>query len=509
MAGLQRREFLKLAGAGAGAFMASGLFADHLAAGKLPPPGLGIFEQRFGVSPEMLRKVLQAALSKGGEFADLYLEYATSNQVEMEDDIVKESSEDIRLGIGIRVLKGQKTGYGYTSDLELDAMRRAALTAAAIASAGEGGSVAAVAGRNLDRQVYQMTSPFSEASLADRIALVKAGYAAASAHDKRIAKVRSMLADELQYVTMLNSEGLLVSDVRPQARLRVTAIAEDDDIRVTGSDNAGGRVGRSFFATAGTTPKEIGTRAAEEAVILLGAVHPFPGDQPVVLGSHNSGVVIHEAVGHPFEADGVWRKTSIMWDKLGQMIASPLVTIYDDATIPDARGSLNVDDEGTVTGKTLLVDKGKLTGFLHDRLSANLLGAAPNGHGRRASFRHRPIPRMNNTVLAPGKTPPEDIIKSVKKGFYAKSYEGGMVQGTGKFTFSVNLGYLIEDGKLTAPVKTATLIGTNLQILNEIELVGTDLGYFLGSCGKGGQYAPVTAGSPTFKVREMTVGGRA
>ena len=318
-----------------------------------------------------------------------------------------------------------------------------------------------------------------------------------------------MLADELQYVTILNSEGLLVSDIRPQARLRVTAIAESGDVRVTGSDNAGGRVGRTFFATAGTTPKEIGIRAAEEAIILLGAVHPVPGDQPVVLGSHNSGVVIHEAVGHPFEADGVWRKTSIMWDRLGQMIASPLVTIYDDATIPNARGSLNIDDEGTATGTAMMIERGKLTGYLHDRLSATLLNSTPNGHGRRASFRHPPIPRMNNTILAPGETPSEDIIKSVRKGFYAKSYEGGMVQGTGKFTFSVNLGYLIEDGKLTAPVKTATLIGTNLQILNEIEMVGNDLDFFLGSCGKGGQYAPVTAGSPTFKVREMTVGGRA
>jgi TldD protein len=509
MGELQRREFLKLAGAGAGAVVASGLFADRLAAGELSPPGLGIFEQRFGVSAEAMRKVLQVALSKGGDFADLFLEYTTSSQVEMEDDIIKESDEDIRLGIGIRVLKGQKTGYGYTSELELDAMRQAALTAAAIAASGGGRAVAALSERRPGRQVYQVTAPFSEASLADRIRLVQEGYAAAAGHDRRIVKVRSVLSDELQHVTILNSDGLLVSDTRPQARLRVTAIAERGDVRVTGSDNAGGRVGRAFFATAGTTPKEIGVRAAEEAIILLGAVHPRPGDQPVVLGCHNSGVVIHEAVGHPFEGDGVWRKTSIMWDRLGQTVASPLVTISDDATIPAARGSLNVDDEGTATGIVTLVDKGKLTGFLHDRLSARLLGATPNGHGRRASFRHPPLPRMNNTILAPGKTPPDEIIASVKKGFYAKSYEGGMVQGTGKFTFSVNLGYLIEDGKLTAPVKTATLIGTNLQILNEIELVGNDLAFFLGSCGKGGQYAAVTAGSPTFKVREMTVGGRA
>jgi len=506
---LQRREFLKLAGTGAGAYVASGFFADRLLAGVAPAPGLGLFEERFGVDAATLREVLQAALSKGGDFADLFLEYTTSNGVEMEDDIIKESDEDIRLGIGIRVLKGPQTGYGYTSELQLDAMRRAALTAAAIASSATAGAVAPFAERPPGRQVYQLRTPFSEGTLADRIALVKEAYAAAAAHDKRIVKVRSELSDQLQVVTILNSEGLLTTDVRPQARMRVTAIAESEGNRVTGSDNAGGRVGRAFYATAGTTPKEIGTRAAEEAIILLSAVYPVPGDQPVVLGNKNSGVVIHEAVGHPFEADGVWKKTSIMWDRLGQKVASPLVTIYDDATIPEARGSLNVDDEGTATGKAMLVERGVLTGYLHDRLSAKMLGATPNGHGRRMSFRNQPIPRMNNTYLAQGNSPPEEIIASVKKGFYAKSYEGGMVQGTGKFTFSVNLGYLIEDGKLTAPVKTATLIGINLQMLNDIEMVGNDLGTFLGSCGKGGQSAPVTAGSPTFKVRAMTVGGRA
>jgi TldD protein len=278
---------------------------------------------------------------------------------------------------------------------------------------------------------------------------------------------------------------------------------------VTGVGNAGGRVGTAFYRTAGSRPKDIGANAAKEAVLLLSAVNPVPGDQPVVLGSKNSGVVVHEAVGHPFEADGVWRKTSIMWDKLGTEIASPLVTIYDDATIPHSRGSLNVDDEGTFTRKAMLVEKGKLVGYLYDRLSARLLGVESNGHGRRSSFRRMPIPRMNNTILARGDSEPEEIIKSVKKGFFAESYTGGMVQGTGKFTFSVNLGYLIEDGKLTAPVKNATLIGTNVQVLKEIEMVGNDMDYFLGTCGKGGQGAPVTAGTPTFKVREMTVGGRA
>jgi len=509
MGEIERREFLKLAGAGTGAVIASGLFHDRLLAGSLPSPGLGLFEERFGVSKEMVQKVLNTALSKGGDFADLFLEYTTSNQVVMEDDIIKESDEDITLGIGIRVLKGQQTGYGYTSDLTLDKMNQAALTAAAIAAAGAQSKVAGLETVTPKKQVYDTKASFADASLNDRIAMVKEAYAAAGAHDKRITKVVAMLGDQLQYVTIANSEGLLVSDARPQARLKVFATAEEKGNRVTGTCNAGGRVGTAFFAKSGSTPKEIGTDAAKEAMILLEAVSPVPGDQPVVCGNKNSGVMVHEAVGHPFEADDIWRKISIMWDKLGSRVADPKVTIYDDATIPTFRGSMNVDDEGTETRKVVLIEDGKLTGFLQDRLSARILGMEPNGHGRRQSFRNMPLPRMNNTVLAPGDSDPEEIIKSVKKGFYADSYQGGMVQDTGKFTFSVNLGYLIEDGKLTAPVKNATLIGMNTQILNEIEMIGNDLAFFLGTCGKGGQGAAVSAGTPTFKIRQMTVGGRA
>ena len=506
---MQRREFLKFAGAGLGAVAASSLFHDRLLAGELPPAGLGLFEERFGVTKEAVKKVLQAAMSKGGDYADLYFEYRTLNTVRMEDDIIRESSQDITLGVGVRVLKGQKTGYGYTSDLTLEKMQQAALTAAAIAASQGTYSIDKLDEVKPDKQVYLLNQPFAQASLGDRITLVKEAYATATGHDPRIKKVVVTLGDELQYVTIVNSEGLLVSDARPQARLFVFATAEEKGNRVTGSDNAGGRVGATFYATAGTTPKEIGKRAAEEAIILLSAVNPAPGDQPVVCGNKNSGVMVHEAVGHPFEGDGVWKKSSIMWDKLGQMVANPIVTIYDDATIPYLRGSMNIDDEGTPTRKVVMVDHGKLINFLHDRLSARMVGAPPNGHGRRQSFRFMPIPRMNNTILAPGEAAPEEIIKSVKKGFFAESYAGGEVQGTGKFTFSVNLGYMVEDGKLTAPVKNATLIGMNTQVLKDIDMIGNDIAFFLGTCGKGGQNAPCTAGTPTFRIRQMTVGGRA
>lgn len=506
---LDRRDFLKTTGAGLGVLAASGLFHDHLLAGTAPAAGSGFFESRFGVTRAMMGKVLATALAKGGDYADLYFEYKLANSVRMEDDIIKESSEVITLGVGIRVLSGQQTGFAYTSDLSLEKMNQAALTAAAIAASGRKVPTPRLKEAKLGGQVYSMALPIAQAPLNDKIALVKEAYAAALGSDPRIRKAQATLTDELQYITIANSEGLLVSDVRPQVRLRAEATAEDKGQRGTGSGNAGGRVGMAFYRTAGTTPKEIGQRAGKEAILLLSAVDAVPGDQTIVLGKHNSGVMIHEAVGHPIEADGAWRKTSIMHDRLGKMVANPLVTIYEDPTIPHYRGSLNVDDEGTFTSKTMLVEKGRLVSFLHDRLSARILGVKPNGFGRRESFNVPPIPRMANTVLAPGQSDPEEILKSVKKGFFAESYFGGQVEGTGKFVFAVNLGYLIEDGKLTRPVKNATLIGTNVQILKEIDMVGSDLDFFLGTCGKAGQSAAVTAGTPTMRIRQMTVGGRA
>lgn len=505
---MERRTFLKLAGASVGAVVLSGLFYDQLFAGMILKPGEELFASRFGVTKEIMKKVLEAALSKGGDFAELYFEYTLTNNVVMEDDIIRESAEDIALGVGIRVLNGKQTGFAYTSDLTPETMRRTALTAAAIAAAPAKVKAATIKPVAAGQQVYLMERPFADAPLGDRITLVQEAYAAAKSHDPRITKVVANLGDSLQCVTIVNSDGLMVSDVRPQVRLTTTAIAEENGKRVNGRGNAGGRVGMTFYRTPGTTPKEIGTEAAREAIILLAAADPAPGEWPVVLGSKSSGVMVHEAVGHPLEADGAWQKTSIMWDKLGQMVADPMVTIYDDATIPHYRGSMNVDDEGTPTEKVVLIENGRLVNFLHDRLSARVLKLKANGHGRRQRFDNVPIPRMGNTVLAPGTASPADVIGSVKKGFFAETYAGGMVEGTGKFTFSVNLGYLIEDGKLTRPVKNATLIGTNLQILKEVEMIGSDMGFFLGTCGKSGQGAPVTAGTPTFKIRQMTVGGR-
>ncbi len=507
MAEFKRRDFLRKSSVGLAATLTSGLWFDMLAKGIVPLPSPTFFEERFGVSREDMKKILQIALSKGGEFSELFFEYRIQNSVQMEEDIIKDSSESITLGVGIRVLKGAQTGYGYTDDLSFEKMKQTALTAAAIASGNSQISIVPLMEKTSGLKVYDLKLPMSEVKLDTKVDLVKKAYAAAQAYDKRITKVQASVADELQYITIVNSEGLLIADARPQTRMVVISTAEEKGIRNTGFKSAGGRVGLTFFTTT-ATPEFVGKKASEEAVTLLSAVNPIAGEQPVVLGSLQSGVMIHEAVGHPLEADANRKKTSIMWDKLGQQVANPIVTIYDDPTIPNYRGSYNVDDEGTIPQKKMLIENGKLVGYLQDRLSAKLMKMEPDGHGRRQTYRNVPIPRMANTVLAPGTSSVEEIIRSVKKGFYAETYQGGQVGDSGKFTFSVNMGYIIEDGKMTQPVKNATLIGTNVQILTEVEMIANDTAFFLGTCGKDGQSAAVTAGTPTLKIRQMTVGGR-
>ncbi len=502
-----RRDFLVKCGAGMGALITSNLWLDKVFAGVTT--GKDIHSDKFfGISKEEMQKLLGIALSKGGDFSELFFEYRISTSVTMSEDIIKSSSENIGMGVGVRVINGEQTGYGFTNEINFEKIRDTALTAAAIAS-GQGKVNIA----NLNVEVpsvvaYNMNNPLYDKAIDYKINLIKDAYKSAQNYDRRIVMIDSSFADEVQYVTIANSEGLLISDVRPQARLMVVATAQEKGNKTTAFANAGGRVGADFY-TPGDTPEKVGKKAAEEAIILLGADSAKPGEQTVVLGSNQSGVMIHEAVGHPLEADGAWKKSSIMWDKVGQEVANPIVTIYDDATIPDFRGSLNIDDEGTQTEKVVLIEKGKLLRFMNDRLAAKIMKTEPNGHGRRQSYRNPPIPRMNNTVLLRGEHDPQEIIESVKSGFYALTYEGGMVSNTGKFTFSVNFGYLIENGKLTKPLRNATLIGQNTDILKNVDMVGNDMGFFLGTCGKDGQSVPVTAGTATLRIKKMTVGGKA
>lgn len=463
----------------------------------------------FGLSDEDLRTTLVFALSKGGDFAEVFLEYRAYDYILMEDDIVKETAESVGIGMGIRVLAGEQTGFGYTNDLSLEKVQRAALTAAAIAKGRYRGAPLRFKERTFRGDVARVVRPAHAAGMARKIGLVREAYAAARYFDPKVAKVKASLQDSVQYIAVANSEGLRVRDVRPMVRLTCVAIAEKNGRRESGYWGGGGRVGLEYFRDV-LTPARIGAEAAAEAVLLLDAVDAPAGEMPIVLSPGHSGVLIHEAVGHLLEADFNRKKTSVFWNKMGKKVGTDQVTIYDDPTIPASRGSYNVDDEGTVPRKTLLIDKGVVAGLLQDRLSARLMKRPLTGHGRRQDYSHWPVPRMANTYIDRGEYDPAEILASVKKGFYVDSLQGGQVEDSGKFTFSVSLGHLIEDGKLTAPVRQATLIGTNIDILKRLVRVGSDLAFGLptGTCSKEGQDVPVNDGCPTMKISRMTVGGR-
>jgi TldD protein len=466
--------------------------------------------EKLGLSLDDLRPVLAAALSTGGDHADLFLEHRIYSSVLMEEDIIKESNESVSLGLGVRVWNGEQTGYGFTNDLSPERMRKAALSAAAIAASPSARIAAADLrlGKPLSG-IYPSIEPGHEAALEVKIALVKEAYEACRRFHPAVKKVTAAFQDQVQRLTFLDSEGRVVSDARPLVKLTCLAIAEKGEVREYGFSGGGGRVGLEHFAAA-HPPSAIGEDAAREAVHLLDARDAPAGEMPVVLAPGHAGVLIHEAVGHLLEADFHRKKTSIFWDKMGQRVGTPLVTIYDDPTIPGGRGSYAVDDEGTLPQRTLLIENGIVRGLLQDRLSARLMKRPPTGHGRRQDYTDIPIPRMANTYIAAGPHHPEEIIRSVKKGFYAERFTGGQVEDSGKFTFSVSSGFLIEGGRLTAPVKQATLVGQNMDILNKLEMAGTDLAFGLptGTCGKEGQDVPVNDGCPTLKLASMTVGGR-
>lgn len=466
------------------------------------------YKDYFHIPHDELQKILNIALSRGGDFSEIFLEYKIYNLINMEEDIIKETAESISLGLGIRVLSGEKTGYGYTNDLSFEKIKKAALTAASIASNHSKRKISPLSSTPIHHNFYPVKRPVHKEKLEEKITLVKKAYLSAQNFDPKIKKVKASFIDLIQYILIVNSDGLMASDVRPLAKLVCVAIGEKEGKREAGFSGGGGRIGIEYFVDT-LTPEEIGREAAKEALNLLDAVEPPAGEMPVVLSPGHSGVLVHEAVGHLLEADFNRKKTSIFWDKMGKKVAASQVTIFDDPTIPYFRGSYNIDDEGTAPKKTPLIEKGIMTGMLQDRLSAKLMNKELTGHGRRQDYASIPIPRMSNTYIDKGEYTPEEIIKSVKRGFYASQYQGGQVEDSGKFTFSVSSGFLIEEGKLTAPVKQATLIGTNIGVLKNIEMIGSDLEFGLqtGTCGKEGQEIPVADGCPTIKISKMTVGG--
>jgi TldD protein len=469
-----------------------------------------IFFDRYNITTRDLETYLNEALSRGGDYADLYFEYRINHSIVLEEQIIKSATKGVNLGVGVRVISGEKTGYAYSDDLNRENILKAARTAAFIAnSSSAGGTLQVPTALNPERNLYSIPLFPTELEIAQKIALLRQADEAARAYDPRIKQVQASYVDETKHVLVVTSDNRAASDVQPMVRLNVMCIAEEDGKRQSGYQGGGGRRALDVF-TGDLDPRALAHESARQAILQLRAIDAPAGSMEVVLGPGWPGILLHEAIGHGLEADFNRKKTSAFAGLVGKKVASELCTVVDDGTIPFRRGSLNVDDEGNPTHNTVLIEKGVLQGYLQDRLSATLMGAAPTGNGRRQSYDHIPMPRMTNTFMMAGDSAPEDIIKSVTKGLYAVHFGGGQVDITsGKFVFTASEAYLIENGKITAPVKGATLIGDGPTVLRQVTAVGNDLklDQGVGICGKEGQTIPVSVGLPTIKIREITVGG--
>src|SRR5580700_6023214 len=469
------------------------------------------FADRFGITERDLESYLSEALSAGGEYADLYFEYLATTSIGIDEGIVKSATGGVSLGVGVRVIVGERTGYAYSDDLSPEKIRKAARVAAHIA---KGPATIVKTGFEEARRhnLYPMLSAPHETGLAERVNLVKRADLAARAYDARIFQVQATYADSLRNVLVATSEGRLSYDRQPMARMSVSALArQGDGPPQHGHSGGGGRVTLDFFLNE-KTPEYFAKEAARQAIVQLGAVDAPAGETTVVLGPGWPGILLHEAVGHGLEADFNRKGVSAFSGRVGQKVASELCTVIDDGTISSCRGSLNVDDEGHATQRNVLIENGVLQGYLQDKLSSTLLRSASTGSGRRESYAHIPMPRMTNTFMLAGESAPEDIIRSVPKGLYCANFGGGQVDITsGNFVFSASESYLIEDGKLTRPVRNATLIGNGPEALKYVSMVGNDLRLDegIGVCGKEGQSVPVGVGIPTIKIDRMTVGGTA
>jgi len=467
------------------------------------------FLDRFGIEQRTLEDTVGAAVARRADMADLYFELTDSQSLGLEDGIVKSASRHVTQGVGVRVVAGDKTGYAYSDDVSVESLAVAGRTAQAIAQEGGPDRTVAVQTRRAEHDLYALATPPIQTPLADEVDLLAKIDIAARRHDPRIRNVIASLGIEHKVVLIVTSDGQVVGDIQPLIRLSIACIAEEGGQRQQGSSGMGGRVEFGFLLDEDRW-LQCAREAADQAVRNLSAGPAPAGNMKVVLGPGWPGVLLHEAIGHGLEGDFNRKKTSAFSDLMGQPVASELCTVVDDGTIPLRRGSLNVDDEGTPTGRTVLIEKGILRGYLQDRLNARLMKTKPTGNGRRESFAHIPMPRMTNTFMLAGESAPEDIVRSVDNGLYAAYFGGGQVDITsGKFVFSASEAYLIEGGKITRPVKGATLIGNGPDVLRRITMVGSDLELDrgIGTCGKDGQSVPVGVGLPTVRIDGLTVGG--
>lgn len=472
---------------------------DHAAVTLLSPGGLSLSSLDGG---------LGHALGPGVDYADLYFQRSWHESWVLEDGEVKDASYNIDGGVGVRAMSGEKTGFAYSNQITAEALAETGRTASGISRSGERLlTTPFVASRSQERYVGQ--DPLSGLSAEDKIAMLKEADRVARASDPAVTQVTASLTGVYEVVLVCASDGTLAADVRPLVRLNVSVIAVRNGRRERGSAGGGGRYAMSRLRDENAA-EQYAKEAVRQALVNLEAVPAPAGQMPVVLGAGWPGILLHEAVGHGLEGDFNRKGSSAFAGRMGQRVAAKGVTVVDDATLVDRRGSMTIDDEGTPGSYTPLIEDGILTGYMQDKLNARLMGMLPTGNARRESYAHMPMPRMTNTYMLAGQDDPDDILKSVKRGLYAVSFGGGQVDITsGKFVFSASEAYLIEDGRITVPVKGATLIGNGPEAMGRVSMVGHDLELDtgVGVCGKEGQGVPVGVGQPTLKLDELTVGG--
>lgn len=466
---------------------------------------LGSFSD-FGIDEALLRRVLARALARGGDAADLFFQRHSASRFGLEDGDINRAFATVELGVGVRVVIGDQVGYAYTEELSEEAIGRAADTASMVARGAKPLSVGAF---HVPARAQYYPLGRIDVTTQEKLPLLARLNSQAFERDPRIKKVNVSYGDSQDEILIACSDGRLVHDVQPMTTLGLSIVAEQGTQRETNGYNVAARDDIGFYDEARL--ERLVKEAVERTTILFEAGQPPAGEMPVVLGAGSSGILLHEAIGHGMEADFNRKNTSIYADKIGKAIAKSFVNVVDDGTIEKARGAVNVDDEGNPTEKTMLVEGGVLRTYIHDEISAKHYKVKPTGNGRRESYRSAPLPRMRSTYMLPGPHDPEEIIKSVKHGIYCNNFSNGQVQiGAGDFTFYVKNGYMIEDGKLTRPIKDVNIIGNGPKVLEQIDMVGTDLKIDEGgwTCGKDGQSVPVSQGMPTVRVSALTVGGR-
>lgn len=459
------------------------------------------------IDAETARKLLATALSRGGDYADLFFEYDVAGSYSLEEGILKAAGRSVSQGLGVRVMKGDATGYAYVQELTPEAMQRAARTAAQIAAGGGAPIPNAFEVPSLANRYAAQHLSLDVSGEQKRDMLLRADKAA-RAVDSRVSRVEASLHEEIREILLATSTGKFVHDRQPMIRFSVRVIAESNGKRQSGSSGGGGRMGLEYFEQ--RSPEWHAQEAVRHALAMLDARESPAGELEVVLAPGDSGVLLHEAVGHGLEADFNRKGTSNYTGRIGQRVASELCTVVDDATLFGSRGTIHVDDEGNLPERAVLIEKGVLVGYMHDQHSAKHFHVNPTGNGRRESFQSHPMPRMTNTWLLEGPHEPDEIIRSVKRGIYARKFGGGQVDiSNGDFVFSLTESYLIEDGKITSPLKGVNLIGNGPDVMSKVSMLGTDFESSDGvwTCGKDGQSVPVGVGCPTIKIASMTVGG--